>query len=99
MTFAELNLSAPILKAVADCGYAVPTPIQAQAIPEALAGRDLIGSAGTGTGKTAAFVIPALERLQPPTRGRKGAPRVLILAPTRELAGQVLEAARPMAVT
>jgi superfamily II DNA/RNA helicase len=94
MTFAELNLSAPILKAVADCGYAVPTPIQAQAIPEALAGRDLIGSAGTGTGKTAAFVIPALERLQPPTRGRKGAPRVLILAPTRELAGQVLEAAR-----
>jgi ATP-dependent RNA helicase RhlE len=94
MTFAELNLSAPLIKAIADCGFSEPTPIQAQAIPQALAGRDLIASAQTGTGKTAAFMLPALERLQQPVRNSKGAPRVLVLTPTRELAGQVLDATR-----
>jgi superfamily II DNA/RNA helicase len=94
MTFAELNLSAPLLKAIADCGFSDPTPIQARAIPEALAGRDLMASAQTGTGKTAAFMLPALERLQQPVRNGKGAPRVLVLTPTRELAGQVLDATR-----
>jgi superfamily II DNA/RNA helicase len=94
MTFAELNLSAPLLKAIADCGFSEPTPIQARAIPEALAGRDLMASAQTGTGKTAAFMLPALERLQQPVKNGKGAPRVLVLTPTRELAGQVLDATR-----
>jgi len=94
MTFAELNLSDPLLKAIAACGYSEPTPIQIQAIPPALAGRDLIASAQTGTGKTAAFMLPALERLQRPAKSGKGAPRVLVLAPTRELAGQVLDATR-----
>jgi len=94
MTFAELNLSDPLLKAIAACGYSEPTPIQVQAIPPALAGRDLIASAQTGTGKTAAFMLPALERLQRPAKSGKGAPRVLVLAPTRELAGQVLDATR-----
>jgi superfamily II DNA/RNA helicase len=94
MTFAELNLSDPLLKAIAACGYSEPTPIQVQAIPPALAGRDLIASAQTGTGKTAAFMLPALECLQRPAKSGKGAPRVLVLAPTRELAGQVLDATR-----
>ncbi len=94
MTFAELNLSTPLIKAITDCGFSEPTPIQAQAIPQALAGRDLMASAQTGTGKTAAFMLPALERLQQPVRNGKGAPRVLVLTPTRELAGQVLDATR-----
>ena len=63
MSFTNLQLAAPILKAVNLCGYTAPTPIQARAIPEALAGKDLIASAQTGTGKTAAFVLPALQRL------------------------------------
>ncbi|MEZ4601388.1 MAG: DEAD/DEAH box helicase [Syntrophotaleaceae bacterium] len=94
MTFAELNLSAPLNKALSVCGFTAPTPIQAQAIPPALAGRDLIATAQTGTGKTAAFMLPALERLQQRGKNGKGAPRVLVLAPTRELAGQVLDATR-----
>jgi superfamily II DNA/RNA helicase len=94
MTFAELDLSPAILRAVQACGYTEPTPIQARAIPEALAGRDLMASAQTGTGKTAAFMLPALQRLSELKKGSKGAPRVLVLTPTRELAAQVLEATR-----
>jgi superfamily II DNA/RNA helicase len=94
MSFSQLNLAAPILKAVDLCGYSAPTPIQEQAIPKAIEGRDLIASAQTGTGKTAAFVLPALQRLATPsTKSGKG-PRVLVLTPTRELANQVSEAVR-----
>jgi superfamily II DNA/RNA helicase len=94
MSFEALNLSAPILKALAACGYTAPTPIQAQSIPVALSGKDLIGSAQTGTGKTASFVLPALERLLVPSEGRGKGPRVLVLTPTRELATQVSDAVR-----
>jgi len=94
MSFEALNLSPPIQKAIAACGYTAPTPIQAQSIPLALAGKDLIGSAQTGTGKTASFVLPALERLLvPSTKPGKG-PRILVLTPTRELATQVNDAVR-----
>jgi ATP-dependent RNA helicase RhlE len=86
MPFAALGLAPELVRAVADEGYAQPTPIQAEAIPLALAGRDLIGSAQTGTGKTAAFVLPILQRLSP---GARGTMRALILVPTRELAEQV----------
>src|SRR3989442_13855592 len=86
MPFAALGLAPELLRAVADEGYAQPTPIQAEAIPLALAGRDLIGSAQTGTGKTAAFVLPILQRL---SDGKRGTLRALILVPTRELAEQV----------
>ena len=93
LTFATLNLAAPILKAIEDSGYTVPTPIQAQAIPEALAGHDLMASAQTGTGKTAAFILPALQRLSVQSEVRSKGPRVLVLTPTRELAQQVSDAA------
>src|SRR6267143_4374614 len=91
MPFAALGLAPELVRAVADEGYAHPTPIQAEAIPLALAGRDLIGSAQTGTGKTAAFLLPILQRLTP---GPQHVLRALILVPTRELAEQVVEAAR-----
>jgi len=91
MPFAALGLAPELLRAVADEGYAQPTPIQAEAIPLALAGRDLIGSAQTGTGKTAAFVLPILQRLTP---GPRGTLRALILVPTRELAEQVATSIR-----
>ncbi|BCR05001.1 ATP-dependent RNA helicase RhlE [Desulfuromonas versatilis] len=94
MSFAELQLAPSILKAVAECGYTEPTPIQAKAIPEALLGRDLLASAQTGTGKTAAFMLPVLQRLSELKKGPKGAPRVLVLTPTRELAAQVTDATR-----
>ncbi|MGD9788594.1 MAG: DEAD/DEAH box helicase [Sulfuricellaceae bacterium] len=93
MTFAELNLHPAILKALTECGYNEPTPIQAQAIPEALAGRDLMASAQTGTGKTAAFMLPAMQRLATPSPVKSRGPRVLVLTPTRELATQVSDAA------
>ncbi len=93
MTFAELNLHPAVLQALADCGYNEPTPIQAQAIPEALAGHDLMASAQTGTGKTAAFMLPAMQRLATPSPVKSRGPRVLVLTPTRELATQVSEAA------
>ena len=87
-SFSELNLSAPILKAIAAEGYDKPTPIQARAIPELLKGRDLLGIAQTGTGKTAAFALPILERLSHATeRVAKNSCKVLVLSPTRELAG------------
>jgi len=94
MTFAELLLAPPILKATTACGYSLPTPVQAKAIPEALAGHDLIASAQTGTGKTAAFVLPALQRLWEGASGSRKGPRVLVLTPTRELADQIAQATR-----
>ncbi len=94
MSFSKLQLNEPILKAVKLCGYAAPTPIQEQAIPKALEGHDLIATAQTGTGKTAAFVMPALQLLSAPSKsaGRSKGPRVLVLTPTRELANQVTAA-------
>ena len=86
MTFAELGLAAPVLEAVNEAGYETPTPIQAQAIPLILEGKDVIGASQTGTGKTAAFALPSLSRIQP-----LGKPQILILEPTRELADQVAE--------
>jgi superfamily II DNA/RNA helicase len=94
MSFKNLELAFPILKALNECGYTAPTPIQAQSIPKALAGRDLIASAQTGTGKTAAFVLPGLQRLSAPCPGRKRGPRALVLTPTRELAEQITESVR-----
>jgi superfamily II DNA/RNA helicase len=96
MSFSHLKLAPPILKAVTLCGYTEPTPVQEQAIPMALAGHDLIASAQTGTGKTAAFVLPALQRLSMPSTApaKSRGPRVLVLTPTRELANQVTEAVR-----
>src|SRR5947209_11217731 len=91
MPFAALGLAPELVRAVADEGYAHPTPIQSEAIPLALAGRDLIGSAQTGTGKTAAFVLPILQRL---SAGKRGVLRALILVPTRELAEQVAASIR-----
>ena len=91
MTFNDLKLSAPLLKAVSEAGYETPSPIQASAIPPVLAGRDLMGCAQTGTGKTAAFALPMLDRLTANAPRRKGAVRALILTPTRELALQIGE--------
>ncbi len=88
--FSQLGLSPMTLQAVADTGYTTATPIQAQAIPVALAGRDVLGIAQTGTGKTAAFTLPLVERLSS-GRARARMPRALVLAPTRELADQVAE--------
>ena len=89
-TFSELNLNPKVLKAVQEAGYEIPTPIQADAIPSALEGRDVLGIAQTGTGKTAGFTLPMLSLL---ARGRARArmPRSLVLCPTRELATQVAE--------
>jgi ATP-dependent RNA helicase RhlE len=88
MTFTELNISEPLLRAIAEEGYTNPTPIQVQSIPPLLEGNDLLGIAQTGTGKTAAFVLPLIMRLSG-GRSNPGAPRALILAPTRELAAQI----------
>ena len=91
-TFAELGLAAPILKALATEGYTVPTPIQTQAIPHVLQGRDVQGIAQTGTGKTAAFALPIIHRLMADKRPAKPRScRVLVLSPTRELASQIAE--------
>ncbi|PWJ85564.1 superfamily II DNA/RNA helicase [Pseudaminobacter salicylatoxidans] len=90
LTFADLGLSPKVLSAVADAGYTQPTPIQAGAIPHALQGKDVLGIAQTGTGKTASFVLPMLTRLEN-GRARARMPRTLILEPTRELAAQVEE--------
>lgn len=89
MTFKDLNLHPKILKAVEDSGYVQPTPVQEKAIPEILKGSDLRVSAQTGTGKTAAFILPALNRLTTPAPVRGRGPRVLVLVPTRELAMQL----------
>jgi len=96
MTFEELQLAGPLVQAVAEQGYTQPTPIQAQAIPAVLAGHDLLAGAQTGTGKTAAFALPLLQRLAqetaPDADGGSRPIRALVLAPTRELAAQVNEA-------
>ena len=94
-SFSDLNLAEPLDRALSELGHATPTPIQAQAIPDAMKGRDIMGIAQTGTGKTAAFALPTLhhiftEERDPPKRGA----RVLILAPTRELADQIAVAVR-----
>jgi ATP-dependent RNA helicase RhlE len=92
MTFADLSLVPPLLRALAEDGYATPTPIQAQSIPMLLGGRDVLGMAQTGTGKTAAFVLPLLHRFSVASRPapKRGA-RVLVLAPTRELVSQIAD--------
>ena len=87
MTFPELGFRAAILDAITELGYTKPTPIQERAIPAMMAGQDIIGSAQTGTGKTAAFALPILHKLGPHGPG----PRCLVLAPTRELAFQTHE--------
>ncbi len=89
-TFADLGLRDELLSSLNSLGYEEPTPIQAESIPHLIAGRDLLGQAATGTGKTAAFALPILDRLQPGNRGDE--PSALILVPTRELAMQVSEA-------
>lgn len=93
-TFSELNLHPSILKAVDAAGYNQPTPIQAQAIPLIMEGKDLLASAQTGTGKTAGFTLPALNLLAEPHPVKSRGPRILVLVPTRELAAQVNDAAR-----
>ena len=91
-SFATLGLIAPLQAAVRDAGYSTPTPIQSQSIPHLLAGRDLLGCARTGTGKTAAFALPILQRLAATPASGPGRPvRALILVPTRELAAQVCQ--------
>ena len=94
MSFQTLNLDSKLLRAIEASGYTTPTDIQSQAIPVVLSGRDLMASAQTGTGKTAAFVLPALQRLltASPRQGR--GPRMLVLTPTRELAAQILDAVK-----
>ena len=98
MNFDDLNLAPAIVQAVREHGYETPTPIQAEAIPAVLAGRDLLGGAQTGTGKTAAFTLPMLHRLSTGERAKNKfggvAIRALVLTPTRELAAQVEESAR-----
>ncbi len=96
MTFAELGLAESLLRAVREQGYETPTPIQAQAIPMVLSGGDLLAGAQTGTGKTAGFTLPMLQRLmaKPPVQGQRRVVRALVLTPTRELAAQVEENVR-----
>ncbi|MBT5861035.1 MAG: DEAD/DEAH box helicase, partial [Alphaproteobacteria bacterium] len=91
MTFSELGLSPEILRSVEEAGYTEPTPIQRKSIPVVLQGRDVLGCAQTGTGKTGAFSLPMIDILAS-SRARARMPRALILEPTRELADQVEEA-------
>ncbi len=101
MSFAQLNLDPNISKAIDSCGYTKPTPIQARCIPDIINGKDVVASAPTGTGKTAAFVLPSLHRLslrqhdnkQDSPHQKKAKPRILILTPTRELASQITQTA------
>jgi ATP-dependent RNA helicase RhlE len=95
MSFSDLGLLPELLRAVSDKGYDTPSPIQAQAIPAVLSGRDVLAGAQTGTGKTAGFVLPILQRLNADaSHGTSRAPRALVLTPTRELAAQVADSAR-----
>jgi len=96
-TFSELELDENLLEALQDKGFTRPTAIQAEAIPPALEGRDVLGSAPTGTGKTAAYLLPVLQHLLDFPRKKSGPPRILILTPTRELAMQVADHARELA--
>ena len=90
MTFKDLNITEPILKAIEEKGYTNPTPIQEKAIPAALTGKDILGCAQTGTGKTAAFAIPIIQHLQA-NKDKNKSIKALILTPTRELALQISE--------
>ncbi|HSJ05499.1 MAG TPA: DEAD/DEAH box helicase, partial [Longimicrobiales bacterium] len=92
--FRDLGLAPDLLRAVEDLGFTTPTPVQASAIPVALAGRDVMACAMTGSGKTAAFLLPILQRL---ADGKRGRTRALILSPTRELAAQTYEQFMPLA--
>ena len=95
MLFKDLGLSAELLRAVEKKGYHEATPIQQQAIPLVLEGKDVLAGAQTGTGKTAGFTLPVLQKLQHTYKaGQKPHPRVLVLTPTRELAAQVHESVR-----
>ena len=94
MSFASFGFRPQIAAGINRLGYVTPTPIQEKAIAPVLAGKDIMGLAETGTGKTAAFVLPALQRLHSPAEGSGRGPRMLILTPTRELAAQVTEATR-----
>ena len=94
MSFDQFKLDPRIMRGIQDAGYQTPTPIQAQAIPEVLSGNDVLGLAQTGTGKTAAFMLPVLQRL---TRGKLRKIRVLVVAPTRELAEQIHVSAENLA--
>ncbi|HBZ17364.1 ATP-dependent RNA helicase SrmB [Candidatus Pantoea floridensis] len=96
-TFSELELDESLLQALQEKGFTRPTVIQAETIPAALEGRDVLGSAPTGTGKTAAFLLPALQHLLDFPRKKSGPPRILIVTPTRELAMQVADHARELA--
>ncbi|HEY1589818.1 MAG TPA: DEAD/DEAH box helicase, partial [Rhodanobacter sp.] len=91
MSFDSLGLAPALLRALADYGYTQPTPIQAAAIPAALEGHDLLAAAQTGTGKTAAFALPLLQKLSTSGQTMTRRPRALVLTPTRELAAQVHE--------
>jgi ATP-dependent RNA helicase RhlE len=94
MSFDNLGLSAELLRAISEKGYRQATPIQQQAIPVILEGRDILAGAQTGTGKTAGFTLPLLQRLNQPKNAKTNAPRALILTPTRELADQVRESVK-----
>ena len=95
MTFEGLQLKRQFVRATEDLGFSTPTPVQCEAIPKILAGQDLIAVAQTGTGKTAAYVLPLLQKM----KGRQdGAPRVVILVPTKELAFQVTQVVRDLAM-
>lgn len=97
-SFLSMNLSRPIIKSITALGFHKPTPIQAATIPVALLGKDVVGNAVTGSGKTAAFIIPMLERLMYRERGKNAAAtRCLVLVPTRELGVQCLEVGRKLA--
>ena len=97
-SFLSMNLSRPIIKSLTSLGFATPTPIQAATIPVALLGKDVVGNAVTGSGKTAAFIIPMLERLMYRDRGKKAAAtRCLVLVPTRELGVQCYEVGTKLA--
>ena len=101
--FASLGLGSEIVSALTEQGYETPTPIQAAAIPKALAGHDLLAAAQTGTGKTAAFMLPSLERLKryatPSTSPAMHPVRMLVLTPTRELADQIDQTVKPISKT
>ncbi|HNE17009.1 MAG TPA: DEAD/DEAH box helicase, partial [Rhodocyclaceae bacterium] len=94
MDFSSLGLSEPIAQAVLEAGYTEPTSVQLAAIPAALAGKDLVVSSRTGSGKTAAFMLPSLQRLTAEPTIKARGPRVLVLTPTRELAVQVTDATK-----
>lgn len=95
-SFYQMNLSRPLMKAIGVLGYTHPTPIQAQTVPLALLGRDICGCAATGTGKTAAYMLPTLERLLYKPMSAASVTRVLVLVPTRELGAQVYQVAKQL---